>query len=182
MQDGTFRVENKCQFDLSKGVATSDNAQSLVLVPATVLTRMIAELPADAAAKCLRAFGQELGDRGRARLSSPSHVTMENVLGELAVEFAAAGLGMLSFERWGRALVVVLSHGPLQGTSAAALVEGAMSGISGRAVVGARLFDEGGLTRVLLTSQKGADRVAELLKNGMSWGHALTELQKGSAS
>ncbi len=182
MQDGTFRIENKLQFDLSKGVATSDNAQALVLVPATIMSRLLGELPADVASKTMRAFGHELGDRGRSRLSSPSHVTMENVLGELAVEFASAGLGMLSFERWGRALVVVLANGPIQGVHAAALVEGAMSGISGRAVIGARLHDEAGTTRVLLTSQKGADRVDALLKSGMSWGNALVELQKGSAS
>jgi hypothetical protein len=181
----TFDLESgQVRLGAPEATSGSDSVRS-VIVPAAALSAVISAAGEVAARDLGRALGRQLGDRLRGRLdvreASPDRVTTE-----LATELALVGLGTLSFERWGRALVAVMASSPLEGNAGdallAALLEGAISIATHRELRALPLSHEAGSTRFLLGNVASIERVIGWLAEGVSWGDAITRLHHGSAS
>src|SRR5580698_7411325 len=97
----SFDATHSIQFDLGRGNVRSGDEQVL-LVPANALASLTAVAPAEAS----QGLGRALGRRARARLDDVAEASIEAVVTQLAGEAALAGIGSLSIERWGQALVV----------------------------------------------------------------------------
>jgi hypothetical protein len=106
---------------------------------------------------------------------------MEAFVTQLAGEGALAGVGVLSIERWGRALVVVIEKSPLVGTLLAPLVASAIEAAFGRRVWGALLSRDEHAARVLVASESAVERVREAIASGTAWGEALAMLHRGKS-
>ena len=105
-------------------------------------------------------------------------IAVEHLGGELAL----MGLGSLSIERWGRALVFVVSDGPFGAAGDAlvsAILQGAMQRALSREVKPLLLNREGERARFPATTAEVSSKVQGRLASGVQWGEALAELQSG---
>ena len=91
-------------------------------------------------------------------------------------------MGLLSVERWGRALVVVLDDSPLLGTLVVPFVTAALKGASKRNVSGVLLAYGPRAARVLVSSERAVNRVRGWIASGVSWGDAIAKLHGGGGS
>jgi hypothetical protein len=98
---------------------------------------------------------------------------------QLAGEAALAGVGALSIERWGRALVVVVEGSTLVGTLLAPLVAAAVEAASGRRVATTVLSRDARAARIFVGGEASVTRVRDWIASGMVWGQALTKLHGG---
>src|SRR5438093_1423720 len=98
-----FDPSKAVTFDLSHGLVHLEGAPSRLLVPAEAL----GALAAAAGSAPTRAFGRALGEAigRRAALGLEATSGADAVLEHVGGEVGLAGLGSLSLERWGRALV-----------------------------------------------------------------------------
>jgi hypothetical protein len=114
MADLAFDPSEAVTFDLAYGHVHMDGAPNRVLVPSDAAGE-------EATASLGHAIGTAMGRRvavrvGRGaedRQSAVARATFELVVEHLAGELALAGLGSLSVERWGKAVVFVLDQSPL---------------------------------------------------------------------
>src|SRR5262249_26550802 len=107
---------------------------------------------------------------------------LEVVVSHLAGELALAGVGAVHVERWGRAMVCVVTNASLPSEAFAASVLGsALGAASGREVVAAPLGREGQAMRFLIGNRKTAERVRVLVGQGKGFAEILTSLQAGGA-
>ena len=109
----------------------------------------------------VEALGRALGGRHRAprggvASANPKGSSLEEFVTQLAGEAALAGVGVLSLERWGRALVVVLEDSPLFAPIVAPLVGAAVEAATGREVVDRAAFARRALGARVLVSSEGA--------------------------
>ncbi|MBI2391828.1 MAG: hypothetical protein HYV09_19715 [Deltaproteobacteria bacterium] len=155
-----------------------------MIVPAAALGVLAAAAGETATRELGRTLGRSLGARVAERLSaSGGHVrdaSLEAVLEGLAGELAIVGLGALSMERWGRALLVCVSDAPVEGAIGdallAAVIEGMLAAASGRELRTLPVAREGARLRVLVANVASIERVGEWLGQGLSWGDALVRL------
>ena len=90
---------------------------------------------------------------------------------------ALAGLGSLSLERWGRALLLVVDASPLADSAVLGYVLGAaLSSATGRDVSVARLAKDGARSRYLVASASSVERASKWIAEGVSWGDVLVRL------
>ncbi|MEZ4299179.1 MAG: hypothetical protein R3B70_29790 [Polyangiaceae bacterium] len=185
-----YRPDNDVTFDLANGLVHLAGAQARVLVPAEALAALCGAAGSEAVGAFGAALGQAMGQRVGARLSAASGdasesgagaraASVETVVDHLGAELSLAGLGSLSIERWGHALVVVVDHCPL-GAGGDVLLEAAVgeavAATAARPVHAVFLARDGVRARLLLTSGPVAERVREWLRGGATWGEALTRL------
>ncbi len=182
-------------FDLSRGEVHldlppgEDHAGSLV-VPGDALASLAQAAGAAAAVEFGRALGHRLGARVSARLEAGvREASIDAVASAIGGELAVAGLGVLTVERWGRALVIVVEGGSLgAGVAAdalrAAAIEGIFSRAAGRELGATPLARDGARLRVLVASAASAARARAWLDEGASWGDVITRLHgaKGAGS
>jgi hypothetical protein len=180
-------------FDLDRGHVVCEGDTRSLLVPATALAGLVASAGADAAARFGREIGAALGRRIATRLGGAGDLgaaavrgaSLEAIVAELGGEVALAGLGALSLERWGRALVLTVDGSPLDGPGDA-LLEGALGAAvgacSGREVVAVRLAREGQRVRFLVTGAAAAQRLRGWLAGGAPWADALARLHEPAQS
>lgn len=175
-------------FDLAHGqVRLSGGADSgrSALVPVAVLRVLLGAAGDEAAASAGRSLGASLGQRLSARAGDARPAGLDAVVLELATEFALAGLGVLSLERWGKALVVRLDDAPLAGASAdaflAGVVEGLFAAVGQREVRAVALGRDGTVARYLVANAATAARAAELVANNTPWGDVLVRLHAKEA-
>src|SRR5579883_3206155 len=107
MADPSFDPARAVRFDLPSGSVRASGDARVALVPVEVLEE-IARTPAAEVAG--RAMGAAIGKRAASRLGDAGAASVEAFVTQLAGEMAVAGYGVLSVERWGRALVVVVEH------------------------------------------------------------------------
>jgi hypothetical protein len=173
-----------------------------VLVPADAL----AALCTAAGEEPTIAFGRSLGDAAGRRIANrldggvetpsstraanggeaPARVpraasgcSIEAVLEQLSGEMALAGLGITSMERWGRALVLLVDGSPLGAAGdrlLRAVLEGAVSAMTGSHVSAIVLGRAGERVRVLVTGPEGAGKARTWLNDGASWVEVLARL------
>jgi hypothetical protein len=173
-----FDATHAIQFDLSRGnVRSGEEQECVLLVPAAALARLAAAAPAEASDALGSALGDAIGRRAGARLRDAADDSIEGVVTQLAGEAALAGIGSVSIERWGRAVVVLVEGSPLASALLAPLVRSALQTMFGRGVWCALLSSESQLTRVLVASESGTERVRQWIASGVPWGSALTRLQ-----
>lgn len=156
----------------------------MMLVPCSTLAMLTAGAP-DVLAALGRGVGATAGARAVARLGGAPvarSLDFDDVAFALAAELSVAGVGLFSYERWGRAIVVVVRGAPV--TSAPfleSLVASALSTVGGRDVHGVALSDAHGAWRILAASRDGSRRVRALLAQRIAWADALARLHAGGA-
>jgi hypothetical protein len=172
-------------FDLSRGEIRKDDHERRVLLSARAIVALCQAAGDDATS----AFGQSLGESIGASIAArfergggdPRGAAIESIVEHLAGELAVAGLGTISVERWGRALVLVVDNASADVDKVLAPLLGAM--VSRAAKVQARcvrLSREGDRARFLIAGEAGAGKVSDWLSAGVPWGEALVRLHPTS--
>ena len=185
MTSPTFDPKHAVVFDLARGATHDASKSRLLLVPATAVNELVHGNEAAARALGL-AIGKACGTRVATRLGGGDSVrkaTIEAVVTELAGELSIAGVGLVSLERWGKALVVAVENTSVEDdTLLASIVDGAMSSAVGRQVFGVTLSRHEGTARILIASEATCKRVQDLLAHGTTWGEILGRLSAGGGA
>lgn len=186
----SFGPANAVTFDLGRGLVEQQGAGAGILVPAVALSALCAAAGSDA----VRAFGREVGVAmghriatrlgGAGTLGAPAvrSATLGTVVDELGGEVALAGLGAVTLERWGRALVVCVDGSPLGAEGDAlveAVLEGAFQAATGSAATTVRLEREGARARFFIGGSAATVRVRGWIREAVSWADALARLHAG---
>jgi len=176
----SFDPTHAVRFDLPRGSVRSggDGGERVVLVPTNALDDLVLSAPLEAVEGLGRAIGAAIGRRAAARID-PKSAPIDAFVTQLAGEAALAGIGAVSIERWGLALIVVVEDSPLSGTILAPLVAAAVEAASGKHVACALLSRDERTARVLLGSEAGIARAREWIASGVPWGEALVKLHGG---
>jgi hypothetical protein len=185
MAETSFRVDGKLTFDVSRGTATGHGHEAMVVFPATALEALLARIPPGDGRQVLSEVGAAIGKRAADSLGGTAAVRrspLESVVAELGAQFAAAGLGLLSIERWGRAMVLTLEHASLGGGSITALLEGAFCAATDSRGECVLLSEQGGAKRALFTSSRAAAQAREWVREGVAFGEVLSRLQSKGVS
>ena len=184
MPDPSFDPSSAVTFDFSHGLVRMDGAPARLLVPADALVALLSAAGAEATAAFARSLGEGMGRRVAGRLSAEGGAgalaaSVAGVVDHLGGELALAGLGSLSLERWGKALVLVVDHSPL-GASGDRLLEvtlaGALEEATGKPARALVLARDAAQARFLIGSAAALDKVRAWLEQGVSWGEALVRL------
>jgi len=178
MPDPRFDPSKAVTFDLTHGLVHLEGAPGRLLVPAEGILRLARAAGPAAAGAFGRSLGDAMGGRVRSRLDA-GVASIEAVVEHLGGELALAGLGSLSLERWGHALVLVMDQSPL-GAEGDPLIEAALGaaieGTAGRSARAILLGREGVRARFLIGSHAGVEKVRGWLGEGLPWGDALVRL------
>ena len=173
----SFDPTHAVRFDLRHGsVSTAGEGERVLLVPTAVLDDIVLSTPPEAVEALGRALGSAIGRRAAARMGNPHAAPVEAFVTHLAGEAALVGVGALSVERWGRALVVVVANSPLVGTLLSPLIASAIEAASGRSVTCTLLSRDEHTARILVGGTRGVARVRDWIASGMPWGEALVKL------
>jgi hypothetical protein len=182
MAGPSFDPTRAIRFDLPHGtVRAGREDERLLLIPAAALDDLVLAAPREAVDALGRALGSGIGRRAAARLGDAQGASMEEFVAQLAGEAALAGVGVLSVERWGRALVVVVEESPLSGSLLAPTIASALEAASGRRVWYLLLSRDERAARLLVASERAVGRVRAWVASGMGWGEALAKVQGGEA-
>ncbi|MEO7331936.1 MAG: hypothetical protein ABI193_25390 [Minicystis sp.] len=182
-----FDPSKAVTFDLASGLVQLSGAAARLLVPIEALSVLCEAAGPNAAATFGRAVGEAMGARVKARLEGESAVneaSVEAMVEQIGGELGLGGMGSLSLERWGKAMVLVIDGSPL-GPRGDGLLEavlaGALDAATGRSVRSLLLEREEGRARFLITGDAGLEKVTSLLADGLSWGEALARLHASPA-
>ena len=177
MPAASFNATQSVRFDLAHGAVRAGSSDDrLLLVPLAALLELASAAPPAAVEALGRALAKAIGRRAAARIGEPAGSSLEDFVTQLAGEAALAGVGVLSIERWGRALVVVLEDSPLPGALVATIVGVALEAASGRKVASALLAHDPRSSRVLVSSHRAVGQVREWIASGVPWGEAIAKL------
>lgn len=193
MSSPNFDPSEAVIFDLAFGHVHLDGAPMRVMVPADALLALLVAAGEEETENLAHAVGETMGRRVAVRLGPDADTRyqavraagFERVITELAGEVALIGLGALSAERWGKALVFVLDQSPLGAEGdgfVAAVLQAAL-----RAAVGKQegrmlsLAREDARARYLLVSGAVVEGVRSRLERGESWGAVLAALHAGGS-
>jgi hypothetical protein len=182
MSESTFDPAQALKIDLSRGQLSLMGSSGRVLVP----TESLAELLAASTNEAISAFGAGIGtDIGRRILerlgSAIERATIELYLEHLGGELALSGLGSLSVERWGKALVLCLEGlGDSAGLESMvmSLIEAAIQRSLSRDVVVLRLAKTDGLLRLIVSGRHAKFQIEQWQAAGLSYGQILTNLHQ----
>jgi hypothetical protein len=181
MAGPAFDPSGAVRFDVKSGAASDARGARLVLVPASALEALERTTPG-ALAHLGSEVGRACGARVAARFGGDSGVraaTLEVVVSHLAGELAIAGLGAVHVERWGRALVIVVSNPGMNSDGfLGAALSGALAAASGREVAIAPLGREGTTARYFVGAQQTVAKARSMASQGKSWSDVLVALQK----
>lgn len=176
----------KLDFDL--GQVTLRGQGPCLVVPKGALLDLLQA----AGDEATRNFGQQLGVEIGRRLvenlgSSIETVRVESFVEHLGGELALLGLGALTVERWGQALVIVIAGAPASSTGSSllgAVVAGALQRALSRDASIVELTRDDDLLRLLVVSRTTETEVRQWLTEGVPWGTVLTRLHtpRGNAS
>ena len=171
-------------FDLAAGIVRFGGAPA-VLAPAHALASLCAAAPEHTRRAFGRAIGEALGRTAVARVAGDTEdpiaavldASHERVLHELAAAWSLAGLGALSMERWGRALVMIVDGAPLEGDALLeATLEGAIGATSGRDARAVVINRGASRVRLFVGNIAAAERLRARLESKLSWAEALSSL------
>jgi hypothetical protein len=181
MASSSFDPTGAVRFDLRTGSASDSRGERLVLVPSAALDLLSSE----ALGKIGEHIGRACGARVAARLGGDGGVRgseVETVISHLAGELAIAGVGAVHVERWGRALLVVVSNPSITDDAfVSAVLAAAMSAASGREVSAAALGRERDEARYFLGSAVTSERVRRLVSQGQGYAEIVASLQGGAS-
>ncbi|HMJ14742.1 MAG TPA: hypothetical protein VK524_25195 [Polyangiaceae bacterium] len=180
MAEPSFDPSHSVQFDLARGRVALDATDARLLVPPLALLDLCQSAGQDAIRAFGRQIGVEVGRRVAQRLGSGlDRLGVASFIEHLGGDLALIGLGSLAAERWGRALILMMSDSPL-GQEGDALLAAVLEGAIERALVRQAnvlaLQREAGQTRFLVVSVEAAAKVRGWLAGGQSWGEVLARL------
>jgi hypothetical protein len=177
----SFDPTHAVRFDLPHGsVRAGKEGDRVLLVPANALDDIALAAPAGAVEALGRSLGTAIGRRAASRTADPQQASVDAFVAQLAGEAAVAGIGSLSVERWGRALVVLVEDSPLVGTLLAPLVGAAIEAACGRRVWCALLSRDERVARLFVGSERAVAKIRESIASGLAWGEALVKLHVGA--
>ena len=181
MAGPAFNPTGAVKFDLKNGAAHDAGGARLLLVPSAAFEGID-----DAVlARLGEAVGKACGARVSARLGGDVGVRaapLESVVSHLAGELAIAGIGAIHVERWGRAMVCVVTNpGVANDAFLAGVVGSALSAASGSIASAASLGREGGTVRFFVGTRATADRVDAMVREGRGYADIVSSLQGARA-
>jgi hypothetical protein len=182
MAGPTFDPNGAVRFDLKNGTAADAKGARVVLVPSAALDALDDGTLERLGGEVGRACGARLAGRlgGDAGVRSAS---LEAVVSHLAGELAVAGVGVVSLERWGRAMVAVVTNPSVANDAfLAAVLAGAIGAASGRDVAAAPLGRDRGAARYFIGASKTAEEVRELAGQGRAYAEIVASIQQAGAS
>jgi hypothetical protein len=180
----SFDPTRAVRFDLPQGsVHAGGDGERVLLVPSGAIDDIALSAPPEAVEALGRALGAAIGRRAAARLGDGgvAQASIEAFVTQLAGEAALTGVGVVSLERWGRALVIVVEGSPLTGTLLGPMIAAAVEAASGRGVATTLLSRDEHVARLFVGSASGAARVRDAIASGVAWADALARLQGGHA-
>lgn len=178
----SFNPENSVRFELGAGRVSLGGADDRVLVPAEALGRLCSSAGESATRDFGHRLGTQIGRRIADRVSADTRVA--EMVEHLGGEVALAGLGSLSLELWGHALVLKIEGSPVgpEGDAlAAAVLEGALDRSLARQTSVVLIARTDATARYLVGSPRAATQVKGWLGSGVSWGEALTRLNEAGS-
>jgi hypothetical protein len=182
MVASSFDPTHAVRFDLPRGsVRTRGDDDRVLLVPTAALDDLVLSASPEAVDTLGLALGSAIGRRAAVRMVDPLGASTEQFVAQLAGEAAIAGVGVLSVERWGRALVVLIEDSPLVGTLLGPIVASAIEAASGRRVWCTLLSRDEHVARILVASERAASRTREWIGSGMGWHEAVGKLHGGGS-
>jgi hypothetical protein len=167
------------EFDFARGQVRMANAGERLVVPSDALLALCQGASDDVVRDFGRRLGTEAGRKMNDRLGEAWQASIETVVEHLGGEFALIGLGSLSLERWGHALVLSFNHSPFGAGGdllLSSVLEGAMQRSYGRDVVAVKLARDADQVRFLIAGGAGAHKAFGWLSEGVAWGDVLTRL------
>jgi hypothetical protein len=173
-----FNPSSQVRFDIGRGQVSMDGDTWRLLVPAEALLELCRAAGPEATKSFARRLGTEIGRRVAGRLAGgPERASLEAVVEHLGGDLALVGLGSLSVERWGAALVFRVSNSPAGADSLlAAVLEGALQRALSRDASLVPLERADGSVRLLVVRAETAQKVRGWLEGGVAWGEALSRL------
>ncbi|MCU0682907.1 MAG: hypothetical protein MUF34_11765 [Polyangiaceae bacterium] len=180
-----FDPSKAVTFDLAHGRVQLDESPACVLIPAPALAGLVGAVSREGRAALARSLGEPLGRRVARRLGNAEGslgASIDTMVDHLGGEFAIVGLGSLSLERWGRALLFVCDHSPFGAEGdelLAELLDAALEGATGRPVRCVPLMRDGTRVRLLAANERASGRVRAWLGEGLGWGEVLARLHAG---
>lgn len=178
MAERPFNPNQEVRFDLGHGNITVGES-SRIFVPVDALLALCRSVGADAVRDFGHRLGAELGRRAVARLSGADKASIATVVEHFGGDLALIGLGSLSAEQWGRALVLSVEGSPL-GVDGdpllGAVLEGALQRGLGRDATLVPIARLDRSVRFLVLNAKTAQAVRGWLSGGLGWGDALARL------
>jgi hypothetical protein len=178
-----FDPTHSLEFNLDRGSVKLSGSLERVLLPADALSALVRGADTETKRDFARRLGTEAGRRVAERLDAGANA--EAVVEHLGGEIALMGLGSITLERWGKALVVAVQGSPLRGDGdeiLAGVIEGALQRGFGRTAAVVPLVRDDSLVRLLIASPAAAERVRAWLGSGVRWGDALARLNAGEGA
>lgn len=167
-------------FDLAQGQLRDDEGVGRLNVPADALLRLCIAAGADAGRDFGRNLGTEVGRRVLRRLGeSAGDAGSEAWVEHLGGELALLGLGNMTFERWGKALVAAVAGFPRGAEDLiASVLEGALQRALARDLVAVSLGTSEEILRLAVLNPRAAGRARDWLSQGASWSQVLERLHE----
>jgi hypothetical protein len=176
-----FDPKTAVTFDLTAGQVHLQDSEPALMVPSAALIDLCKAAGDLATGNLGRAVGQTMGKRVASRLGGADGSSIQGFVEHLAGEMAVSGWGALSLERWGRAMVLVVDRG-VSTSLTCAMLEAALDAATGRKACCVPVMQEGYRTRLLVTSASSAEKVAQWVAQGVSWGEVLVKLHPAQKS
>lgn len=188
-----FNPAEAVTFDLQFGHIHLDGAPTRVMVPADALVALCQAAGEEETAGFAHAIGEAVGRRVGVRLAGGSKnrheavraAGLEVVVSQLAGELAVLGVGSVSAERWGKALVLVVDQSPFgeDGDSLMAeILQAALHSLVNSKARIVKLDREGVRARFLAVSGAAVEGVRKRLAAGESWGSVLANMHRGGGA
>ncbi len=169
-------------FDLNQGTLRDDEGNARVNLPAAALLRLCEQAGPEAQKDFAQSLGSDLGRRIFERLEKGgTHASLELWASHLGGHLALIGLGDLSIEQWGKALVLSVSDHPKTASELVGqLLRAALQRALGRdtALVS---FESGTKTSYLVVAPQTENKVKTMVQGGAGLGQVIEQLHRGAA-
>lgn len=167
--------------DLPRGRIETRDRRRLVALPADWFITLLERASGDAVTALGAQLGQILEPDVRAVLDGETEPTPDDVAYALSAAMATRGLGTVSIERWGDALVLVWHDPPGKGPNwnemAAEITASLVARITGLEVACAPIWDGTGDLRLLLSSRAVCEMARERARQGETLPQILMHLE-----
>ena len=169
-------------YDLAQGQLRDDEGSSRLNLPVDLLARLLEQAGPQATSDFAASLGTELGRRVADRMGETAvGASVEAWAEHLGGQVALLGLGNLSVEQWGKALILRVAGAPQGMTGVLTLLlQSALQRALGRDV---RLlhFDGKEGAGFLVVAPSTAQRAQSLVDGGASLGQVVEQLHQGDA-